>query len=62
MPVTLIDTAGMRATTDPLEREGVNRARNWAERADLVLEVVDEVEARRSGPAFPASLLVEEQD
>jgi tRNA modification GTPase len=40
-PVTLLDTAGVRETTDPVELEGVNRARMRAAEADLVLWVVD---------------------
>jgi tRNA modification GTPase len=37
IPVTLIDTAGMRDSDDAIEAEGVRRARALAERADLVL-------------------------
>jgi tRNA modification GTPase len=40
-PVTLLDTAGLRETSDPVELEGVNRARARAAEADLVLWVVD---------------------
>ena len=36
-PVTLIDTAGLRETNDPVEQEGVRRAHARAEAADLVL-------------------------
>src|SRR3954463_9059206 len=36
-PVTVIDTAGIRETDDPVEQEGVRRARARAEDADLVL-------------------------
>ncbi len=36
-PVTLVDTAGIRETEDPIEREGVARARRRAEEADLTL-------------------------
>jgi tRNA modification GTPase len=36
-PVTLIDTAGIRETDDPVEQEGVRRARDRAASADLVL-------------------------
>jgi len=36
-PVTVIDTAGIRDTDDPVEQEGVRRARARAAEADLVL-------------------------
>ena len=42
MPVQLVDTAGLRATLDPVERIGVDRAREVAQNADLVLAVFDE--------------------
>ena len=41
LPVTLLDTAGIRDTDDPVELEGVRRARERAAAADLVLWVVD---------------------
>jgi tRNA modification GTPase len=37
VPVILIDMAGLRETDDPVEQEGVRRARARAESADLVL-------------------------
>jgi tRNA modification GTPase len=40
-PVRLTDAAGIRATTDPLEAEGVARARTQLSQADLVLWVLD---------------------
>jgi tRNA modification GTPase len=40
-PVTLIDTAGIRETDDPVEQEGVRRARARAGEADLVLWLID---------------------
>ncbi|MDO9412823.1 MAG: tRNA uridine-5-carboxymethylaminomethyl(34) synthesis GTPase MnmE [Pseudolabrys sp.] len=55
LPVTLLDTAGIRETSDPVELEGVRRARARAADADLVLWVVDatdeipEVRARLDG-------------
>ena len=40
-PVTVIDTAGIRDTDDPVEQEGVRRARARAADADLVLWLTD---------------------
>ena len=40
-PVTVLDTAGIRETNDPVEREGVRRASEQAASANLVLWVVD---------------------
>jgi tRNA modification GTPase len=40
-PVRLIDAAGVRDTNDPVEQEGVRRARVKASSADLVLLVID---------------------
>ncbi len=40
-PVMLIDTAGIRDSNDPVEQEGVRRARERAAAADLVLWVID---------------------
>ena len=44
-PVTVIDTAGIRETDDPVEQEGVRRARARAEEADLVLWLADTPDA-----------------
>jgi len=41
LPVTLLDTAGIRETDDPVELEGVRRAQERASGADLVLWIVD---------------------
>jgi tRNA modification GTPase len=40
-PVTVIDTAGVRESDDPVEQEGVRRARARAAEADLVLWLSD---------------------
>ena len=54
-PVTVIDTAGIRETDDPVEQEGVRRARARAEEADLVLWMIDaQHEAARSDGAASA--------
>ena len=39
--VTLVDTAGVRASADPVEREGVARADRARAAADLVVLVLD---------------------
>jgi tRNA modification GTPase len=39
VPVTLVDTAGLRETNDPIEAEGVRRARARAREADIVLRL-----------------------
>src|SRR5204862_2167368 len=41
LPVTIVDTAGLRESADPVEREGLRRARVEVGRADRVLWVVD---------------------
>jgi tRNA modification GTPase len=50
-PVTLLDTAGIRPTQDPIEQEGVRRAQARAAAADLVLWLTD----ASDGPARPLS-------
>jgi len=53
-PVTVLDTAGIRETDDPVEQEGVRRARARAGAADLVLWVVDASRAEAQGTEPPA--------
>lgn len=48
IPLTIVDTAGLRATTDPIEREAIRRAIQQCRRADVILQVVD-----RSAPPEP---------
>ena len=48
-PVTLLDTAGIRDSDEPVEQEGVRRARERAAGADLVLWVTDGSATDRSG-------------
>lgn len=61
VPVTLVDTAGLRVATDAIEREGVTRAQGAIGAADLVLLVVhafatpeDDVESEAAWAALPA--------
>jgi tRNA modification GTPase len=41
VPVTFVDTAGLRETEEVVEREGVSRARGAAQVADLLLVMLD---------------------
>jgi tRNA modification GTPase len=56
LPVTLLDTAGIRETDDPVEFEGVRRARERAAAADLVLWVVDARDGTAGRQAEPVPL------
>ncbi|MCG8325679.1 MAG: tRNA uridine-5-carboxymethylaminomethyl(34) synthesis GTPase MnmE [Thiotrichales bacterium] len=49
LPLTLVDTAGLRRTDDPVETEGVTRARRAIENADLVINV-NEYDPQSSAP------------
>jgi tRNA modification GTPase len=42
VPITLIDTAGLRDSVDPVEQEGVRRARTAVAQAELALFLVDD--------------------
>jgi tRNA modification GTPase len=57
-PFRVIDTAGLRETEDPVEREGVERARRAAEAADLRIHLVDAAEQLSPSPLFDDELLV----
>jgi tRNA modification GTPase len=50
-PVTLLDTAGIRESQDPVEQEGIRRAQARAAAADLVLWICDP-----STPAQPSGV------
>lgn len=41
MPITLVDTAGIRETSDAIEAAGVEQARQLSQQADLVLALED---------------------
>ncbi|MGA2993717.1 tRNA uridine-5-carboxymethylaminomethyl(34) synthesis GTPase MnmE [Bradyrhizobium sp.] len=57
-PVTVIDTAGIRDTEDPVEQEGVRRARSRAAESDLVLWVTDgEHKTGRNEMTNPAAVV-----
>jgi len=60
MPVNLIDTAGLRATADVVEAEGVRRAVAELGRADRVLYLLDA--AARAGDSSASTLAAELQE
>ena len=49
IPISLIDTAGLRQTTDTVEKIGVERAKATMADADLVIVIVDASEAETAG-------------
>jgi tRNA modification GTPase len=52
-PVTVLDTAGIRDSVEPVEQEGVRRAHARAAEADLVLWVIDVSVEGRAGAKSP---------
>jgi tRNA modification GTPase len=59
IPVTFLDTAGLRASSDPIEIEGMERTRRAAEDADIILDLraVDS-QAERHGLNLPTQIAV----
>ena len=49
-PVTVLDTAGLRESGDPVEQEGMRRARDRAAEADLILWIVDATDPAAATP------------
>jgi tRNA modification GTPase len=56
-PVTLLDTAGIRDSAEPVEQEGVRRARERAASADLVLWVIDPSAGGVAANEYPEDLV-----
>jgi tRNA modification GTPase len=56
-PLTVIDTAGIREAEDPVEQEGVRRARRRAAEADLVLWLNDADEATPAVSSAPVWII-----
>jgi tRNA modification GTPase len=54
VPLRVVDTAGLRDSDDPIEAEGVRRARAQMERADLVLHVVDVTDTTADSVELPS--------
>ena len=56
VPIVLVDTAGIRNTADPVEREGVRRARQEVAAADLILSLRAVDRAADEGWPIPAGV------
>lgn len=59
VPLTLIDTAGLRETEDPVESQGVQRAHATLGQADRILLVVDAAAPGESSPGLPHGIPVD---
>lgn len=70
IPLRLIDTAGLRETDDIIEKMGVDKARDYLEKSDLVLCVIDaakplleeEIEILKSIPTTNSLILLNKAD
>lgn len=47
IPIHLSDTAGIRPSSDPVEKEGIIRAKNTIENTDHILLIIDSVSLRK---------------
>ena len=61
-PVRLIDTAGLRSEGSAIEKEGMARARQRMEEADVILELVDASESQPERLAIDALLVLNKSD
>ena len=59
LPLRLVDTAGLRDSGDPVEMEGMRRARSEAEQADLIIQVSDAAAHEASVPLFAADRTIQ---
>ena len=57
LPVTLLDTAGLRETTDEVERLGIDLARSRADMADLRVILLARPESEPSYPPMPEDIV-----
>jgi tRNA modification GTPase len=56
VPLVLVDTAGLRVSTDLVERLGIERTQRELERADLVLAIYDATQGRDELQDLPAGV------
>ena len=50
--LSLVDTAGLRETTDAIEREGIRRTEEAVRDADLLIIVIDATDLAQAAPTF----------
>ena len=62
MPLHIIDTAGLRESPDEIEQEGIRRAWQEIEKADLVLLVVDSQTTESTDPKKLWPEFIEQHD
>ncbi len=53
LPLHIVDTAGLRESTDVIEQEGIRRAHSALEQADLIIQLVD---VNEQGESFDLKL------
>ena len=58
LPLHIIDTAGLRETNDPVEKEGIKRAEQSIQNADYVLLVVDANQQQNDSTQFIETLQI----
>ena len=56
LPLHIVDTAGLRESDDPIEREGIRRARSEIDQADRVLWIIDDAADPHAAALDPNSL------
>lgn len=56
MPLHIVDTAGLRETTDIVEQEGVRRAHQQMAQADLILLLVDDSDSNNDSVNIPENI------
>ena len=62
IPFRITDTAGLRATTDAVEREGVERARRAMDTADVIVRIADITQKPRLEPSAREILALNKVD
>ncbi len=55
IPIRLVDTAGVRESTDEIESQGIQRTARQIEDADLLLEIVDASKPRPARAVYPSN-------